>query len=212
MKFIYKLIISFFMLLIFLGVGYINLGNFLDITDKPNNTELLVCLGGGNHKKRVDKTYEIYKNGFLKGSTIIFTGVKKIDKKFDKVNIVINNEVTNTMEEVLFVKNYIKKHSINSVTFITEAPHSKRVKIFWENFGIDRSNTNFSVVASELKSWDSNTYYKNKFAKHYAFLEIKKLLYNFFVYGVLEKLGLKESFINKYQDKITQTKSNLYKL
>ena len=95
----------------------------------------------------------------LTGKNIIFTGVPALDKyvykNFDsKTNIIINSKLKNTMEEVISTKEFIKQNNISSVTFITEAPHSKRIELFWENFGEKLPNVKFSVVGSELKDWD----------------------------------------------------------
>ena len=72
-----SLSLLFFTFLIYI---FFNLGNFLDITQNPTKTELIVCLGGGLSKNRSDKTIELYNNGFLKTNHIIFTGVLSINK------------------------------------------------------------------------------------------------------------------------------------
>jgi len=57
-----SLSLLFFTFLIYI---FFNLGNFLDITQNPTKTELIVCLGGGLSKNRSDKTIELYNNGLL---------------------------------------------------------------------------------------------------------------------------------------------------
>lgn len=209
-----KTIASLLIIIGFLIYSFFNLGIFLDITKEPTKTELLVCLGGGYHEKRVQKTIELYKNNFFTGKNIIFTGVPSLDKyvykNFDsKTNIIVNSKLKNTMEEVLAIKEFIKQNNISSVTFITEAPHSKRIELFWENFGENLANVNFSVVASELKNWDKQNYFENKSSREYAFGEAAKLVYNFFIYGVLEKFGYKEEFEDIYQEQIDESKKEL---
>lgn len=208
----------FFLILLITGFIYsfLNLGIFLDVTKEPSKTELLVCLGGGYHEKRVQKTVELYKNDFLTGKNIIFTGVPALDKyvykNFDsKTNIIINSKLKNTMEEVISTKEFIKQNNISSVTFITEAPHSKRIELFWENFGEKLPNVKFSVVGSELKDWDKINYFENKSSREYALGEAAKLVYNFFIYGVLEKFGYKEEFEDIYQEQIDESKKELIK-
>lgn len=209
--------LTFLLIIIgFLVYSFLNLGIFLDVTKEPQKTELLVCLGGGYHEKRVQKTINLYKNGFLTRKNIIFTGVPALDryvyKEFDSsTTIILKPEVRNTMEEVLAIKDFVKENQISSVTFITEAPHSKRIEMFWENFGDKLSNVNFSVVASELRDWDKVNYFENKSSREYALGESAKLIYNFFLYGVLQKFGFKEDFEELYQQQIDESKRELIK-
>ena len=198
-------------LTIFLIYSFFNLGNFLDVTSQPSKTDLIVCLGGGTDKARTQKTVELYKNGFLKDKSIIFTGVKSIDKNtynmIDKnINIITNDKVKNTMEEVLYIKDFIKEKDLKSVIFITDAPHSRRVKFFWDTFGEKLKDVSFTIVASDLTSWDSSKYYTNDFSLKYAFSELTKLVYNSILYGLLEKLGLKKDFDNYFEDDLKNAK------
>lgn len=214
MKFIKYILFLFVSLIGFLIYFFFNLGNFLDVTQEPSKTELLVCLGGGISNSRTEKTIELYKNDFLKKKNIVFTGIpsleKKIYKRFDEnTNIIIEYKLKNTMEEVLFVKKFIKENNISSITFITEPPHSRRIKIFWEHFGEKLDNVKFSIVASELKSWNSEDYYKNKINREYAFSEFTKLVYNFFIYGILENIGLREKFESTYKKELMESKNEL---
>ncbi len=208
-------LISFILLFTgFLIYSFFNLGKFLDVTQEPSKTELLVCLGGGISKNRIEKTIELYKNGFLEKNHIIFTGVSTIKKinlsNFDSnTNVIINGNLKNTMEEILFIKTYMKENNLSSVTFITEVPHSKRIKIFWNNFGENLENVTFSVVASNFEKWNSSLYYKDKLSLKYALSEITKLIYNFFLYGILETFGLKEEFESTYKKELREMKKDM---
>lgn len=215
MKSVKNIIITFTILSIsiFLYI-FLNLGIYLDASSKPKKVDLIVCLGGGDHKKRQEKTIELYKDRYLKENTIIFTGIKSLSKdvenNFDKkTNLLIVDKVKNTMEEVLYTKKYIKEHQFSSVLFVTEIPHSRRLKIFWDNFGDNLDNIDFSVVASELKSWDSKSYYKDKLSREYAYSEVIKLIYNFFIYGFLDKFGLKDIFENNFKEELKEKKREL---
>ena len=194
MRFIRNTILTLVILIGIFSYAFLNLGKYLDSTTNPSESELIVCLGGGFHINRVKKSIELYQKGYLKGDYIIYTGVKSLSKNVyqdikNNTNIIINDKVKNTMEEILYIKSFIKEHHLNSVTIITEIPHSRRVKIFWDNFGEDLKDIHFSVVQSELPNWNSEKYYENKFSREYAFSELTKLVYNFFVYGILENIG-----------------------
>ena len=208
-----KLLTFLIIFISFLIYSFFNLGRFLDVTVSPTNVDLIVCLGGGDHQKRVEKTIALYKDGYLKSDTIIFTGVKEvknIDNIFDKnINIIINSNLKNTMEEMKYIKNYMLKQNLSSALIVTEAPHSRRIQIFWENFGDKLDDVSFSVVASQFDDWDSNTYYKNENSLKYAFSETTKLIYNIFLYGVLEKFGFKEEFESNYKKELREMKKEI---
>ena len=214
MNFFFKILILSLLLIGSFLYLFINLGKILDITTPPTKTDLIVCLGGGISKNRSEKTIELYKNGFLKTSYIIFTGILTINKNshnyFDKkIDVITNGKVRNTMEEILYIKEFIKEKNLKSVTFITEAPHSRRIQIFWENFGDKLDDVSFSVVASQFDDWDSNTYYKNENSLKYAFSETTKLIYNLFLYGFLEKFGFKEEFESNYRKELKEMKKEI---
>ena len=208
-----KFLLLIFTIFIYL---YLNLGKYLDVTKKPIKTELIVVLGGSYHHKRVEKTIDLYQNGFLKGNHIILTGIKKLPKDLKKIlqnniQILINSETKNTMEEILYIKDFIQKKDISSVIFITTSAHSRRVKIFWENYGENLTSVKFNIVASELKFWNTDSYYNNVFSREYAFRELIKIGYNFFIYGILQKVGLKDSFESYFQEELIENKKNFYK-
>ena len=54
-----KLISLSLLFFLFLIYSFLNLGNFLDITQKPTKTDLIVCLGGGIYKNRNEKEFNI---------------------------------------------------------------------------------------------------------------------------------------------------------
>ena len=196
-----KLLTFLIIFISFLIYAFFNLGRFLDVTVSPTKVDLIVCLGGGDHQKRVEKTIELYKDAYLKSDTIIFTGVKEvknIDNIFDKnINIIINSNLKNTMEEMKYIKNYMLKQNLSSALIVTEAPHSRRIMLFSKIINNNKKELTINVIASEFKNWDSEFYYKNKESRQYAFSEVIKIAYNFFVYGVLEKVGLIDTY-NKY--------------
>ncbi len=214
MNFFFKILILSLLLIGSFLYLFINLGNFLDVTKAPTKTDLLVSLGGDFSKNRTKKTIELYNNDFLESKYIIFTGIKSLRKdvyiNFDKdINIVINDKVKNTMEEILYIKEFIKEKNLKSVIFITEAPHSRRIQIFWDNFGDNLDDVKFSVVASQFDDWDSNLYYKNENSLKYAFSETTKLIYNLFLYGFLEKFGFKEEFEASYKKELLEIKKEI---
>jgi len=184
-----------------------NLGKFLDITDQPQKADIIVCLGGG-YAERLEKSLQLYKHGYSKTDKIILTGsligrlskenIKGINKiKYFKEhnvpekNIVFTEDTSNTMEEVLFVKDYMLKHHYTSVIFISEPTHSRRISFlakFVNNY--DDANLSYVIVGSDVKWWNRDHYYKNKRARRVVMYEISGLIHNFITYGILQKLGI----------------------
>jgi uncharacterized SAM-binding protein YcdF (DUF218 family) len=208
--------------------AFFNLGKFLDATVEPTKTDLLVCLGGGDYKTRVSKTLELLENGLVNSNTVIFTGNVNSAKEKEQgiledkrvtffknntsknVTMLVNAEVKNTAQEVKFVKEYMLKHKLRSVTFVTEPPHSRRILMFSKLITLDADeNLSFKVVGSYYKDWNAATYYQNKYAKQYAFTEVLKMAYGVFAYGVLDKLGLLEWFESAFTQEIKQSKEGV---
>jgi len=179
-----KLIITIFFILLF--------GFFINKTSTPKKTDLLVCLGGDNYKKRLDKTLELYNEGYLTGDYIIFTGIKNLEYKAKQIlknhSIIVTNNLENTMEEIIGIKNFILKNNIHSIIIVTDIPHSYRVKFFWDNFGIHLENVTLTVVGTDLNgSWKEEIYLKNLSSIKYTFLESIKIVYNVILYTLFRK-------------------------
>jgi len=213
-------------LLIYLS--YLNLGKFLDATSKPVKTDVLVCLGGGNYKIRIEKTLELYEQNLSLLDTIVLTGYVNSKREVEsgivedkrvtylkehttrKINIILNKNLKNTAQEVKYVKQYLLDHKLKNATFITEPPHSRRILLFTKIISVDgNENFKFSVVGADYKNWNKERYYENKYAKNYAFSETVKIVYGLFVYGVLDKLGLLEWFEKYYSDELKKGKKDL---
>ena len=211
-----KKVIFLIILILFLIYSFFNLGNFLDVTEKPVKTDLLVCLGGG--KTRINKTLELYEKKFLKSNIIILTGyegsrdnklsnipdkrlIKIRDAKYKSINFIINYDLKNTAEEIIFVKKYMKKNKLKSAIFITEEAHSRRVMLlikFLKNSNDE--NLSFRVVKNDVYFWNKDNYYKNKFAREYAYKELIKIVYNTLAYGILYKFGYLENFEKYFEN------------
>lgn len=221
-----------FFILIFTGCliySFFNLGKFLDVTQEPSKTELLVCLGGGIYQTRIEKTLELYKNDFLTTNNIILTGYvnnphevkKKIiedkrityikEKTSNDLNIIFEKDLKNTVEEVRFVKNFMKENNIKSVTFISDPAHSRRISLFFEYLTGINGDFKYTVVGAEDKKWDEENYYKTKYSLNYSLTEVAKIFYGFIKYGILEKFGLDKDFENYFDDELKEAKIMIQK-
>lgn len=221
---IFFVVIFLFLICVLL---YLNLGKFLDVTKQPAETDLIVCLGGGNYKLRVQKTLEMYKRELDTSNVIILTGfvnsqrdVKQgviedkrltfLKEYIPKATVVINKTLQNTAEEVIFVKRYMLKYHLDKVTFITEPPHSRRIIMIFSMLSLaDDAHLNVTVVGSDYKNWSRDRYYENKFTKNYAFIEVLKIIYAVLKYKICKPMGLLPWFEKKFSEDINTTKKYL---
>ena len=216
-------LISFILIFFgFLIYSFFNLGKFLDVTQEPSKTELLVCLGG--NKDRINKTLELFEKGYLSSNKIILTGYENpksynilnsenkdlrltiiAQEKYKDIDFIHKEKLKSTAEEILFVKNYMIKHNIKDVIFITETPHSRRVDFLF-NILLPKENLNIKIVANDYKIWDTKTYYKNKHTLIYSLLECLKIVHNIIFYKIFYNVvffnDLKNIF-NTYKSELT---------
>ena len=82
----------------------------------------------------------------------------------------------------------MKENNLTNVTFVTEEPHSRRILILANILekNNDKSFT-YKVVPNDLYYWSSNEYYKNKYAREFAFTEVVKIIFNITYYGIFRK-------------------------
>ncbi|MCF6330770.1 MAG: YdcF family protein [Sulfurimonas sp.] len=183
------------------SIAFINLGKFFDITEPPKKTDIIVCLGGGA-SERIKKTLELYLKGYSKSKKIILTGSTSLNKKENKItfltrngvpreNIIFLKDTSNTMKEVLILKNYLLQNNMKSVMFVTDPPHSRRI-VFLANTIAKYKYYELSclVVGSEVAWWNKDNYYENNKAVRFVISEMLKLPFNYIAYGILKPLGL----------------------
>lgn len=198
--------ISFFSIIILIFLLFINLGNFLDVTEKPIKSDIIVCLGGG-YGGRISKAIDLYTNSYSSSNKMILTGYNKNWKEIEdrrikvlkKNNIILLNNIihkktiTSTRNEIIFIKKYMIQHDYKKAIIVTDRPHSKRVSALLNILTIENDkHLSFSIVGSEVKWWNSSKYYENKTSFLYAIHEFIKFSYTYIAYGFLEKIGMLE--------------------
>jgi len=205
-----------------------NLGRFLDITDAPQKADIIVYLGGG-YIERMEKVLELCKLGYSKTDKIILTGslTGKVSKEdlnglykvkyleehgIPEKNIIYAENTGNTMQEVVFVKNYMLKYHYKSVIFVSDPPHSRRIK-FLAKIVNNYNDVNLSciVVGSDVDWWDQIHYYKNEEARKFVKSELSKMVHNSIAYGILQKFGLLETLKENFGPIISFFKGAVYK-
>ena len=220
-----KLLFFTITLIIFFIYSFFNLGNFLDVTQEPSKTDLVVCLGGGDYKTRIAKTVEIYNKDFSNTNTIILTSYanspnevnkgiiedKRItyikEKSIENINIIHNKDLRNTADEIKFIKKYMIENSLKNVTIVSDPAHSRRIMFFSKLISVENDkDLLFKVVGTDDIKWNKEEYYKHTYSFIYAFTEVAKTIYGIFIYGILEKLGLDKDFENYFEKEIKEGK------
>lgn len=193
-KLIYCVI--FFLILTF---TFFNLGKWLDVTEKPVKSDIVVCLGGGTID-RVKKSIELVKQGYTNEEHFLLVGESwynqpYLKKHYPKMNIVIDESPRNTGEEVRLIKKYMKEHGHKSALIVTDPPHSRRVSILASLISMEDDETmHFRMVGSDVKWWNKEHYYHNNQAIGFVKNECLGIFYTLIVYGFFERIGLLDVF------------------
>ena len=138
MKILKVFFLSLILFAIFIVFILFNLGSFLDISEEPIKSDIIVCLGGGN-LDRTKKALELYEKNYSLTRIIILTGdersKKDIDSNLDDKriiylkenhvdanNIIHEKTVKSTIEEImqktLTFEHRFQKHLNSVYTFI----------------------------------------------------------------------------------------------
>ncbi len=182
------------------GVLFVNLGRFIDVTQAPEEADIIVALGGDSGC-RLQKALALYQQGYARSQKILYTGGDAISKWLDasmskrhylihhgvgREHIVSVNTtlVSNTMEEVYFVQKYLLKHHYRKVMFVSHPQHSRRIAALAKmvaDYGADALQ--IEIVSCEPKWWNRACYFKNETALKVTLRELAKLVYNLLKYG-----------------------------
>jgi uncharacterized SAM-binding protein YcdF (DUF218 family) len=180
-----KALIVFLPLFVLLSLGFLNLGKWLDVTQKPVKSDLVVCLGGGT-LDRVKKSIELFEKGYANKFLLLgesWYNQPYIKKNYPNLVVKVDESSKNTKEEITFLIDYMKTHKYKSAIIVTDPPHSRRVKSLISLVHIlGDENITFSIVASDVKWWNAENYYKNQRAKKFVWYESLKTIASYFLY------------------------------
>lgn len=189
-----KRVVVLVVLMALMTLGVLNLGRFLDVTQEPVKSDIIVCLGGGTIE-RVQKSITLLEQG-LADKKLLLLGESwynqpYIRKNHSDITLLIDESPKNTKEEVLFIKTYMKEHGYSSALIVTDPPHARRVRLLTSLLSTKGDEAmDFHLASSGVKWWNAEHYYTNKRAVSAAKNESLKLLYSVVAYGFLEKIGL----------------------
>jgi hypothetical protein len=215
---------SLVLLTIFIVYIFFNLGNILDISKDPIKSDLIISLGGGD-LNRIKKSFELYQSGYSSKKIIILTGDERSPKDKDKNsddkrikylkenhlntdNIIHEETVKNTIEEIHYIKEYMIKKQYISAIIVSDPPHTKRIRYLLNKIHKSNDdNLSFTLVKSDVLWWNKEIYYKNKKAQMFALSEYFKLIYSYFIYEIAEPLG----FVTLLNEKVTPKANEIRK-
>ena len=175
---------AFLLLLTFI---FLHLGKWIDVTEKPVKADIIVCLGGGTID-RVKKSIELLEGGYADKQLFLLLGESWYNQPYIKKNhadipIVIDEGPKNTREEILFIKKYMKEHACTSALIVTDPTHSRRFSLLTSLISVEGDeNMTFHMVASGVKWWDREYYYRHKVARDHVKWEMIKIPYNVMKY------------------------------
>ena len=189
-----------------LSVTYVglNLGKWLDVTEEPVKSDIIVCLGGGTIE-RVKKSIKLYKEGYSIQNKFILLGESwynqpYITKNHPDVSVEIYECPKNTKAEIEFIKNYMKKKGYKTALVVTDPPHSGRARILISLVSIDGDEAmEFHMIGSDVAWWDA-AYYKNERSVGAVLHESMGILYAFVMYGILEKIGFLNGPVDSFEE------------
>ncbi len=182
-----KIELAFATLFLLLPFVFLNLGKWMDVTEKPVKSDIIVCLGGGTID-RVKKSIEILNAGYAQENVFLLLGESNynqpyIRKNYPKLPIVIEERPKKTSEEIRFIKKYMKKNGYKSALIVTDPPHTRRASLLISLISIEGDNDmTFIMVGSDVPWWDRERYWDNKKARNFVKHEIIRTLGSFFVY------------------------------
>ena len=179
-------------------VFFFNAGKYLDATQKPVKSDLIVCMGGGT-PERVKESIVLYHEGYSKQKLLLLAGEpyanrNYIRKHHSEIRYVLNTNAKNTADEIQFVKEYMAEYHYESVIIVSDPPHTRRIKILTDLISVKGDEEFYYVfVSSDVSWWDRDKYYQNPKAFPFARNEILRIPYTYVYYGLLEKIGFKWS-------------------
>ena len=183
-----KLCIVLALILAVLLYVFPNIGKWLDVTQKPVKSNIVICLGGGT-VERVKKSIEMVEKGYADHFLLLgesWYNQPYLRKNYPHLPVDIDETPKNTVEEVLFIKQYMKKHGYKSALIVTDPPHSRRVQVLLSKS--DEALLQFRIISSDVKWWDAEAYYKNARARQAVWYEGLKVMYTVLLDGDLFKL------------------------
>ena len=191
-----KIVFSLVLFLLLVVFVFLNLGKWIDVTEKPVKADIIVCLGGGT-VERLNMAVDLFNKGYIRSESVMLIGesydtTSYLEKTYPYTSIEQHHEPKNTKEEVLYIKRYMVKYGYKSVLIVTDPPHSRRVSLLHSLLDIEGDDDiDFHMVSSKVLWWNEKKYYDDDRSGKFVFAETIRILYSVFCYGIVERFGVK---------------------
>lgn len=163
--------------------------------DFLDNADIIIVLAGGENEERLKESLNYYKNNIPKSKLIIYTGGEFTHFKteppnsrryyfenngIEPSNIINISNVKNTMDEMIFLKDFMIKNSFNKTTIISDKYHAFRI-YFITNYLLNYKKDGLEINIKTTK------YSEEYFLKNikYSLIESLKLYYNIIKYKII---------------------------
>jgi len=195
-----KLLLSFTVFLII----FLNIGNFLDVTVKPTQSDAIFCLGGIG-TDRINTSLDLLENNYSTYNQLYYSTTYGLRNSREDVNATYILYLKNTMAEILYIDNLVKKEKYNSIIIVTDPPHSRRVSFMMQQFTKNLEGK-YIIASSHPKWWDTEFYFTNTHALVFSIKELIKILYNYFKYTY--KSIFDPHYIEKFEKTIEKNENS----
>ena len=187
---LYKIVFFFSTSLVLLSFLFLNLGKWMDCTQKPKKADMVICLGGGT-TERVKTSVMLLKHGYVNKKHFLLIGESwynqpYLKKHYHELNVTIDETPKNTAEEIAAIKKFMLKHGYSSALIVTDPPHSARVALLLSLIDPQDSTLHFRIIGSHVAWWDPKHYYRNTRALKAVWHESLGILYSIWQYGIVK--------------------------
>ena len=175
--------------------AFLNYGYWIDATQEPVKSDIIVCLGGGT-VERLNTAVKLYSEGYSKTKSIILLGEsydtkKYLESTYPHTHIDQHHEPENTKEEVRYIKKWMLENGYKTALVVTDPSHSRRVSVLDTVLNVKGdSDITLRMVSSEVSWWKAKKYYDDKRSSETVLSETMRILYSILCYGIVEKLGV----------------------
>ena len=203
-QFILKWVIFLIVIIYFLIISYhapilAGIGRYLIKSDNPIESDLAVCLAGGNIERGM-ATADLYKEGLV--SRILITREERPDgyDLLDKAgitypetvdllkmllqeagvpdNVIMSSEtqVNSTMSEAILVRKIAEEEQIKSIIIVTSPHHTRRSWFTFREVFKD-SGIRLSMMPSKYSGFDPRNWWKKRKYVREVIIEYQKLIF-----------------------------------
>ncbi len=201
----YKKFLSLFYVFVCAGLILIfDAGYFVDASQPPARSDLIASLGGGDGK-RIRKALQLYEQGYSLSGKLLYTGrdvirpTLKPPQRFSKHALLLSHRlkenqiiyvpsgvITNTAEELFFIRDYMLRHGYRSVMIVSSPIHTRRIRLLARYIArYPKYGLHLTVTSHHNPHWHPGRYIFDPYWRHAVWLEIQKLIYNMLKYSPL---------------------------